>query len=293
MNTIISKRTSRDTVNKIQGFMKNRLDLITYRTSRGRFDSRIPNSEVLIRWGLAVSLPPMSTVEYNKRDGIIRTSSKGTFRMLLQDVGIPTPKTTRSLSEASRLRYPIVIRPNRHQRGDNFTVVNDTYSLLLHNISSRVDNLYYSSYYPKTTEWRVHIGSGKVLAVQEKIQSDNNRLNWNHTGGSVFRIVNWKDWRLDIVDLAIKTYQVTGLDFCAIDIMADPTNLSLPKAVVCEVNTSVGADDYICSRYAEYFDWLINTKETRKFQIPEGTKARHYVFKHRELQSCDYDFNLI
>jgi hypothetical protein len=80
------------------------------------------------------------------------------------------------------------------------------------------------------------------------------------------------------------------MDFGAVDIMADPLNSSLPKAVVCEVNTSPRLEGYTAERYAEYFDWLVKQNETRHVDIPDGTEPRHYVWKHRELKELNYDF---
>jgi len=295
MKTIITKTTSRDTIGNVTAYMTEQLNPLWYRLSRHRYTSRPPDRvDLLIRWGCSVPLDTHIPLVYNK--GIGSMNNKGRVRQLLYENNIPVPKPVShddifGARYNYTFRFPIVVRPAFHQRGKNF--------LLFNNLTElgegwgkigRLDNPYISEFYPKTTEYRVHVGHGKVLLVQQKVQTSVPvGENWSHENGYTFEVIGWKQYRKEIVDLAVRTIEVVGLDFGAVDIMADPLDSSLPVAVVCEVNTSPRLEGYTAQRYAEYFDWLIRTREVRHFKIPVDLKARHYAFKHRELRDNNYD----
>lgn len=292
MNIIISKRTSKKTIGEVLSYMDNPPSSIWYRLSRHGFTEPPPDeADLMIRWGCSSSIRTESEIEYNKREVIQLSSNKGKCRQYLYDNGIPVPKPIDLSRVNSEEDLPFVVRPTFHQKGKDFLIfrnisdiLNDGYKI------NRLENPYASRFYPKTTEYRVHVGHGKVLVVQQKVQtSEPVGENWSHENGYTFEVVGWKSYRKEIVDLAVKTIEVLGLDFGAVDIMADPLDSSLPIAVVCEVNTSPRLEGYTAQRYAKYFDWLVNTHETRHFEIPKDLRARHYAFKNRELVDEDYD----
>jgi glutathione synthase/RimK-type ligase-like ATP-grasp enzyme len=297
MNIIISKRTSKKTIGEVLSYMDNPPSSIWYRLSRHDFTEPPPDeADLMIRWGCSSSIRTESEIEYNKREAIQLSSNKGKCRQYLYDNGIPVPKPVLhddifGARYNGTFRFPIVVRPTFHQKGKNFLLFNNLFELYNGWRSvGRLDHPYISEFYPKTTEYRVHVGHGKVLVVQQKVQtSEPVGENWSHENGYTFEVVPWKQYRKEIVDLAVKTIEVLGLDFGAVDIMADPLDSSLPIAVVCEVNTSPRLEGYTAQRYAKYFDWLVNTHETRHFEIPKDLRARHYAFKNRELIDEDYD----
>lgn len=293
---IITKRTSKDTIRNVRSYMSSTLIPVWYRLSRHRFTGPPPDHDVVIRWGCSAGVDTRCKIEYNKRDKIELSSNKGKCRQYLYDNGIPVPQpvSKEDLFGArynGTFRFPIVVRPAFHQKGKDFLLFNNL-SELSNGWRSvgRLDHPYVSEFYPKTTEYRVHVGHGKVLVVQQKVQTSAPvGENWSHENGYTFEVVPWKRYRKAIVSLAVKTIEVLGLDFGAVDIMADPLDSSLPMAVVCEVNTSPRLEGYTAQRYAKYFDWLADTHETRHFKIPTTLRARHYVFKNRELEDLNYD----
>lgn len=297
MNTIITKTTSRATINEVMSNMTENLEPEWYRLSRHDFiDIPEDYADLIIRWGCTSEVGTECSLVYNKPDKIKLSANKGRCRQYLYDNGIPVPKPVShddifGARYNGTFRFPIVVRPTFHQKGKDFLLFNNLSELERGWRSvGRLDHPYISEFYPKTTEYRVHVGHGKVLVVQQKVQTSAPvSQNWSHGNGYAFEVVPWKQYRKEIVDLAVKTIEVLGLDFGAVDIMADPLDSSLPLAVVCEVNTSPRLEGYTAKRYAKYFDWLIRTHETRHFEIPDELKARHYVFKNRELEDCEYD----
>lgn len=298
MNTIIAKTTSKDSICEMIDNMNEDLKPEWYRLSRHDFTT-VPQeyADLMIRWGCTASIGTDCRLVYNKAEGIRLASNKGKCRDILyqNNIAVPEPIDLNSFMgrQSDNDKFPMVVRPTFHQRGRNFLLFNNLYEFMNGRRSvSRLDRPYASRFYPKTAEYRVHVGHGKVLAVQQKLQtSETYGENWSHGNGYSFEVVPWKQYRKEIVDLGVKTIETLGLDFGAVDIMADPTDPELPQVVVCEVNTSPRLEGYTAERYAEYFDWLVNTNETRHFEIPEDLKARHYAFKHRELREYDYDLN--
>lgn len=296
-NLILGKKVSSDTINLIVSRMSAPIKEALHRKAE---DVEV-SAPLMIRWGTARGNDTALTL--NKAKAVALTSNKGKFRKFLQDNGVPTPKLV-DLRCVTEEDFPLIVRPNFHQKGKDYLLFNSLNNLQsqgerLRRISRSTrlgDGLYASRVYPKTSEWRVHVAHGKVLAVQQKVQSSAGgpcglpTSCWNHDNGYVFEIVEWKEYRKDIVDVAIKSFNLSGLDFCAIDILADSTDDRLPSAVVCEINTAPHVEGYVAERYAEYFTWLLTTREPRHFIIPDSTPARHYVLKHRELVELDYDF---
>lgn len=131
------------------------------------------------------------------------------------------------------------------------------------------ENGFYARVFPKTHEFRVHVGGGKVLDLVEKkaplaeVQVD--RLIRSHDRGWVFAHGNLSITPEDqaaIGDLAIRAIKALGLDFGAVDVLAcldKETPRKVSKAVVCEVNTAPGLSSITTlEKYLEYFDGLIN-----------------------------------
>lgn len=293
MNQIVTKTTSRETINAILERMQNPIEVAYYRLSRKRFTTPVEHANLSIRWGCT---PRVDTeIEINSREAVKLASDKGRCRDFLSEKGIPIPQAV-DLTNLSDDDFPLVVRPSFHQKGRGFLFFNNLFEF--RERIGEVLNLnrpYASRFFPKSKEYRVHVGHGKVLLVQEKVRDFSGQiaLNWNRENGYAFGVVPWKDYRSSIVRIAVDTIEAVGLDFGAVDILADPTNSGLPNAVVCEVNTAPKLEGYTAERYAEYFDWIIDNEETRHFEIPEQTRARHYVFKHRELRDNDYDFDFI
>jgi hypothetical protein len=128
---------------------------------------------------------------------------------------------------------------------------------------------FYTRVFPKTHEFRVHVGGGKVLDLVEKkaplaeVQVD--RLIRSHDRGWVFAHGNLSVIPVDadrLGDLAIAAIKTLGLDFGAVDILAildKETPRRVSKAVVCEVNTAPGLSSITTlEKYLAYFDGIIN-----------------------------------
>lgn len=155
-------------------------------------------------------------------------------------------------------------------RGKNLWVCNNQNEL---NVAIRKGATYFSEIYPKTEEYRVHCVLGKVVEVMRKpTPSDPNQIAWNRAqNDQPFTRVQWEDWKNYICKLALNATRSLGLDIAGVDIMVQKTNKSLPKAVVCEVNTAptLNSSPHVLERYTALFNKIANS----------DTRIEHWDFE--------------
>lgn len=245
------------------------------------FPAPIKEYDKLIRWGCIGSLPlPSDAIQYNKPKAISAASNKLKARRTMAENSVPIPKTW-GYDELPK--FPCVGRPLRHFGGRKFFYCENEYDL---KHAKRNGAEYFSEYYPKTKEYRVHVASGKVLIMAEKITPEKvNNKPWNLNSRGVceeFSTLRWGNYPKEICGIATEATKALGLDFGAVDIMADPLEEDLPPAVVLEVNTAPKLGEYGQERYAEYFKWLFAHDE--KVEPFEANTQRDYWFTHRELE---------
>ena len=218
--------------------------------------------------------PPAERV-YNQAAAIAIASNKLRCRRVLEQAEIPVP-------EESMTAFPVVGRTVKHRAGRGFWLCNSE-----DDIGRAVARgaRYFSVFYPKQNEYRVHIAHGSVLYVQEKVPRESEEYKrdwpiWNHAINDFqFRIIRWSYWPLDIILLATKAVSTVGLDYGAIDIMANPKEDGFPPAVVCEINTGMSIDsDYSAIMYQTYFRWLLEEHPEESLK-PVSNKPQGYAFK--------------
>lgn len=109
----------------------------------------------------------------------------------------------------------------------------------------------YVEYIPKDGEYRVHVGSGKVLDIQRKKKRNGgvkNHMIRSHANGWVFCRENINPPE-GLGDLAIRAVNALGLDFGAVDIIYNKQR----GLFVLEVNTAPGLEGKTLEIYSEYF----------------------------------------
>ena len=235
-----------------------------YTIKNGEWSPNRPeNINILIRWATTAETP-MANVTYNLTDSIRLASDKAECRRVLGEAGIPVP--------VSSEHPPCVGRTRKHRRGSGFWYCETDEDVLQ---AKREGAVYFSAFYPKTEEYRVHVAHGRALAVSEKI-GNRGYIIWNKSLNDFrFENLRWKMWPRKIVKMAIQSCEAIGLDYGAVDVLAKPRDYRLEPAVVCEINTSPMLGDYISRRYGEYFDWLLEA-DNRRYHLDN---ERKYIFK--------------
>lgn len=291
MKSILAKYRSRETVGLIMSHMTTEIDIgyTKIRRDGSVIPAEFPQRTVshLIRWG-NIGNGPRAMVTYNNINAIKLASDKYQARATMLEYGIPTPLSwsKEELVTMTSLPFPIVIRKRKHFGGGDFDVVNNMHEFLERGME---DDEYGQELLPKEHEYRVHVGHGKILVMQEKEPEDPDALVWNHRYGAEFDAIKWKDYDQDVAQAAIKAVEVLGLDFGAVDVLAQDLDHDLPNVVVLEVNTSPRLDNYTAQRYAEYFKWLLNKDTRREHKEITGDLRTRFAFKHYELSDEERD----
>jgi glutathione synthase/RimK-type ligase-like ATP-grasp enzyme len=208
----------------------------------------------IINWGNHVFFND-GYFKMNRPSGIAMASDKRSSRLFLQQKGVKVPRTYAYGDNFDFSHGPIVARPSQHHGGQNFNIINDGNDFLRLSKLHDLTYWYFAEIFPKTTEFRVHVGHGKALFVQEKpLVEGEIRANQavNHESWTVVR---WSNQISAVNVEAIKAVELLGLDYGAADVMY---NASDDSVAICEVNTSPSINTpYSSQKYADYFDWCI------------------------------------
>ena len=175
MNAILYSRNGHQSMQMVYGKLRDAgVDVNLLRRVGGSWRLGPPREPInrLIRWG-SIARSGGAYKTYNPARGIRLASNKAQARMSLQDSGIPVPRTAildqLPISEF-RWEFPVVLRPFRHNGGRNFHLLQNLGELRqFYSEQLGQDDWYVSEFYPKQNEYRVQVGSGMVLIVNEKV----------------------------------------------------------------------------------------------------------------------------
>src|SRR5574343_453887 len=208
----------------------------------------------LIRWGSTKSIR-VSGIELNNREGIMLASDKPKCRKVLREAGLPVPTE-------SETEFPVIGRSRKHRAGDNFYLCNSKEEV---ERAKEQGAVYFSKLYPKTAEYRIHVGSGRVLLMSIK-EGDKNCLIWNKAkSGFTFRHLRRSVWLedktlRDMARKAKKALKTIGLDFGAVDMMAGAGRGYKPF-VISEINTAPNLSPLAITKYIKYFNEQLEERE--------------------------------
>jgi glutathione synthase/RimK-type ligase-like ATP-grasp enzyme len=239
-------------VREISNFMKKESSFV--RNDKLE-DFNMENTKFLVRWGCTSnSGVSKGTATLNKSEAIQRVSDKLEFRKLLNEHKL-CPFTFFDIESAV---YPCIIRPRTHSQGRNLFLAETKEELL--EIISKLDEWYGSELIKKSREFRVFVGSGRVIWVANKIPADPDAIAWNVAQGGKFENVRFDEWHLRSIKIAIEGWKLSGLDFGGVDVIVDENN----KAYIVEINSAPSqTSPYRQQCCAKYFDYIVeNGKET-------------------------------
>tara|TARA_Y100000310_G_scaffold308084_1_gene350829 strand:- start:605 stop:1279 length:675 start_codon:yes stop_codon:yes gene_type:complete len=190
----------------------------------------------------------------NKAEAIHKVADKAAFRMLLDEHEL-CPATWDDITEwrENRGEGKYILRPRHHHQGRRFHVVEDfdVMEALCHRYGHR--NIYIGEYIPKVAEYRVCVVSGRVAWVAQKTPADPKAYAWNVAKGGRFDNVRWDDWPLKVVQISIKAFDLSGLDFGGVDVMVDAEGM----AYVLEINSAPSlTSPYRQECMAKVFDYI-------------------------------------
>lgn len=262
-----------------------RNDRINSRRERFRYN---PNTQMLIRWGCTSQVPCNNVM--NTSNAIQQVNNKLLFRETLNDAELcpPTYFESESAHDAVDQGKTLVVRPGHHAQGRNLYSVS-THAELDNAIMrcNRIGAWYASDLIDKVEEYRVFVGSGRVVWVARKVPRNPEAIAWNNaTGNGVFENVRWGDWNLKVVRIAIEGYNLSDLHFGGVDVIVDRDN----NAYIVEINSAPSqTSPYRQQCCAKYFDYSFENGKERISLINERGGWRKFI--HPALNEEAYETN--
>lgn len=238
----------------------------------------LPTSvSMVVRWGTTARLPteissrvtgvtiqvPSTVPCLNNSAGITEVGNKQGFVRTLKEATLD-PMNTNSFDNTSvpddSIQYPLIVRPRVHAQGREVIKVNNSNEL--QQATSRLkmrDGWYARPYINKVSEYRVYVVHGRVVTVARKTPSNPDAIAWNVAQGGRFDVVRWDDWPLAACHLAVKAFELSGLDFSGVDMMLDdegtPYVIELNSAPSLPFNSD-GTPSYRHKCMAKAFNWI-------------------------------------
>lgn len=219
----------------------------------------------VIRWGCGRTIPNGPKI-INKTKAIAQTSEKGLFRNTVAKAGPWAPKTWLNLVDLLEAGLPdngVIIRPLVHERSEGLHHAK-TFAEV-GTICKKIGegHYYMSEYIPKEKEYRVFIAQGRPFIVVEKAPKDKKAISWGCVEEGNFDYIFWEDWDKQVVQCAVESFNLSALDFAAIDIIYKDG-----KAYFLEANTAPEILGYYGASFAKIFKWMF---EKGRERIPVTT----------------------
>lgn len=238
----------------------------------------IKPDDMVVKFGSSVPTHDLG-VRHALNTHVMEASVKPAARATLYREGIDIPEGYDILNPPPNPRWPVIGRPMTHFGGSDIWLCHSHEEV---EAAERDGAWYFTQWYPKTKEYRVHCAHGKILAVYEKTIDNDGFGNFI---GEPWSYIPWNEYRKCFCRISLNAVRALGLDFGAVDVMTDPTDKSLPKSVVCEVNTAPGMHDspYTCDRYARYFI-KIYLHQWPHYRHEDFDRLRSLAWKNHQLE---------
>lgn len=229
-----------------------------------RNDRRLPDDLSLVfRWGTTSNVDCRNVV--NTAEAIHRVNDKAGFRRLLMNTwadagaeGKPLCPYTyedgdADLDDIIGQLSRVIVRPRTHAQGKHVYLCNNQEEL--NRATQRCGAGWYASeYINKVAEYRITFVQGRVVWVAQKTPGDPNAIAWNVARGGRFDNVRWDAWPLRAVRVARDAFVLSGLDFGAVDVMADRDG----RPYVLEINSAPSqTSPYRQECMAKAFDYIV------------------------------------
>lgn len=276
-NAIILRRRKlgRGSTNGIQQYSETGIKAVRNWMER---DKPVVAPKYIFRWGCTSSydFPCLDSKTVNTASSIHWCSDKRQGRLDMQAAGVPVPETwpstafradfVQGLQSYANPDDSWVLRPAVHAQGRNLITGNAAMvSQYILNHSNYAGG-YVSRFIDKEHEYRVFVCQNRVVWVAKKTPGNPEDVAWNVAAGGRFDNVRWGEWPLQVVRAALQAADVSGTDFCGVDVMVDHDG----RPYVLEVNSAPSqTSPYRQQCVAKAFDYIVeNGKE--HFDDPEN-----------------------
>lgn len=215
------------------------------------------DDKVIINWGCGrdLNVDTRGVTVINQPERVANATNKRHFFELCRDGGstnIPPFTTRKAEAEDWISNGNICFGRTKLQgsSGEGIVVCDNSEDL-----QRLPDNTLIVQYIKKKHEFRIHVGSGRVLDRQQKKKRrdvDLEDINWrirSHANGFVFARQEIKVPK-QVDEQALAAMGAIGLDFGAVDVIWNDLH---KKAYVLEINTAPGLEGSTVISYRKYF----------------------------------------
>lgn len=246
-----------------------------------RNDANLPAADVVFRWGTTNNVPKINgQLVVNSAESIHWCADKKRGRLEMQEAGVPVPKTwdaRKFLHDqqegVGEFRTQYVLRRPKHAQGKDLWHGDGAYirqMIVAHNVQDG----YVSQLINKVAEYRVYVIQGRVACVAKKTPGNPDDVAWNVARGGAFENVRWGDWPMAAIAASVLAAQLSGTDFCGVDVMMDGNG----KPYVLEVNSAPSlTSPYRQKCFTKAFDYIVQNKSTDKINIEQFKRWRDVV----------------
>ena len=192
-----------------------------------------------INWGVA-------NADTLLNPDISNSTNKRVMRELFESQDVPMPKLFSYGMYGHNIKFPAVGRPDKHMKGRGFWRINNEQDLqkALRGTRKKKPATHFMEYIEAPREYRVHIFLGKSIRISEK----------DHTAFHEYTTIKPQHNVKHVRKAAKKAVKALGLDFGAVDILADDE-----RCWVLECNSAPGIGGSLPRLYAKKFEqWFEN-----------------------------------
>lgn len=249
-----------------------------------RNDEKLPQAHIVFRWGTTTNIPKTNEqLIINSAESIHWCADKKKGRLAMQEVGVPVPKTWEAKFFPMQLNMDskYVLRRPKHAQGRDLW--HGTFKEICDAIKkNNVQDGYVSELIDKVAEFRVYVIQGRVACVATKKPGNPDDVAWNVARGGSFENVKWDAWPMAAIAAAIPAAELSGTDFCGVDVMMDKQG----KAYVLEVNSAPSlTSPYRQQCFTKVFDYIVKHKSVNKIEVKQFKKYRDVI--HPAIRPAD------
>ena len=253
-------------------------DILGFKVLNSNEELPPADADVVVRWGTTSGKFNCKVINTTK--AIETSADKKHFRELIQKEGL-CPRTWQNIADFTTEIYGdsftpqkpvqrVLIRPAVHARSEDMFLCTSL-SEANKAIQKISGGYYISEFIQKKKEYRVMVVQGKVVWVIEKHPKSEDEVSWGCVEQGTFDYVGWSDWPIEVIRNAVKSVELSSLDFGAADVIVDPEG----KAYTLEVNTAPWLSPYYAKKIGYALKWLVEGKTVEQKEITDWKTAIH------------------
>jgi len=208
--------------------------------------------------------------QINEPSAIALASNKFLSLEILNENDITVPKVYLA-NKIDEMEYPVLARKNYHKQGNDILYCNNREEAFNALLSSRD---YFVEFIEAEMEYRLHCIDNQIVKIFRKVKREpvtNDYIRCARHGWGFYKISVGQDWLRPMINKALKSVELLGLYFGAVDIIHSVDH----RFVVLEVNSAPALNNETLILYANKLrQWLEENYEVERIYRTDGNQGR-------------------